>query len=428
MTFPQQPQAPGDDLHVTLLAQGEQTGEEIATALAAFIRGAQHTLDMALYDFRLSDPLKAIVVAALTERANAGVAIRIAYDADKPEPPLIAQGMDPAPPGTGTFVQSLGYPFQRIGGLKLMHHKYILRDVPVPDAADDASGARLWTGSTNMTDDSWNVEENNILQIASPALARFYARDFADLWRTGDIGTSGSFDTEPVGLAYAGAPLTARVYFSPGRGPEIDNAVAAKVASAQRRVRICSMLLNSGTLIGALRDLLAAGQVPVSGVYDRTQMAGVLLQWEDVPHNVWKIGAIQEIVAQAGLIGKISTPYTPTTVHDFMHNKILVVDDTVITGSYNFSRSAEFNAENLLMLDNAALADHYSAYIDHLMAKYQSHPLARIPPGEAALRSQPTTCQESTEFTRRVNRCQREGQVDDSSVRDLGARCGQSCR
>ena len=31
-----------------------------------------------------------------------------------------------------------------------------------------------------------------------------------------------------------------------------------------------------------------------------------------------------------------------------MHNKVLVIDDSVITGSYNFSRSAQFNAENYI--------------------------------------------------------------------------------
>ncbi len=357
------------DLDVTLLAQGEQTGEQIAAQLAAFIRGAERSLDLALYDFRLSDPLKAIVAGAMQERAAAGVAIRIAYDADKPEPPLVAQGMDPAPPGTGAFVRSLGYPYRRIGGPKLMHNKYIVRDLSDPDAAD-ASGASVWTGSTNFTDDAWNVEENNILQIASPDFARFYARDFADLWREGAIGTSGSFDTTPVNLTYAGTPLTARVFFSPGRGPQIDDEVARRVSGARRRVRIWSMLINSGALISALGDLLAAGNVPVSGVYDRTQMASVLTQWQDVPQNVWKIGALRQIVAQAGLIGKNSTPYRPDTIHDFMHAKALVVDDTVITGSYNFSRSAEFNAENLLVLENAALADRYSAFVDHLMTKY----------------------------------------------------------
>ena len=364
------PQSSGDNLDVTLLAQGEQTGAQIAAQLAAFIKDAQRSLDMALYDFRLSDTLKAVVADALHERAAAGIAIRIAYDADKPEPPQVAQGMDPAPAGTGVFVQSLGYPYRRIGGPKLMHNKYIVRDLPDPDGADDRSGASVWTGSTNFTDDAWNVEENNILQIASPDLARFYARDFADLWREGEIGTSGSFDTEPVTLSYSGAPLTAHVLFSPGRGPQIDDEVARRVSAARQRVRIWSMLINSGALISALGNLLAAGNVPVSGVYDRTQMASVLTQWQDVPHTVWKIGAVRQIVAQAGLIGKNSTPYRPDTIHDFMHAKVLVVDDTVITGSYNFSRSAEFNAENLLVLENAALADRYSAFIDHLMTKY----------------------------------------------------------
>jgi len=48
----------------------------------------------------------------------------------------------------------------------------------------------------------------------------------------------------------------------------------------------------------------------------------------------------------------------------------MVIDDTVITGSYNFSRSAQFNAENILFLDSPALAETYSTYIDHLKAKY----------------------------------------------------------
>jgi phosphatidylserine/phosphatidylglycerophosphate/cardiolipin synthase-like enzyme len=53
-----------------------------------------------------------------------------------------------------------------------------------------------------------------------------------------------------------------------------------------------------------------------------------------------------------------------------MHNKVLVVDDSVITGSYNFSRSAQFNAENILFMESAPLAEAYSGYIDHLMRKY----------------------------------------------------------
>jgi phosphatidylserine/phosphatidylglycerophosphate/cardiolipin synthase-like enzyme len=75
---------------------------------------------------------------------------------------------------------------------------------------------------------------------------------------------------------------------------------------------------------------------------------------------------------RAGLVGKNSTPYTPTGRHNFMHNKVLVIDDTVITGSYNFSRSAQFNAENILFIESTSLAEGYSVYIDHLIQKYRS--------------------------------------------------------
>jgi len=133
-------------------------------------------------------------------------------------------------------------------------------------------------------------------------------------------------------------------------------------------------LINSGTLISELGNLLQRGIVAVDGIYDRTQMADVYKQWQEVPSNRWKIPALQEIIARAKLIGKNSTPYTPTSPHDFMHNKVLVIDDTVITGSYNFSRSAEFNAENILFIESAPVAETYSTYIDHLIRKYAVAP------------------------------------------------------
>ena len=140
--------------------------------------------------------------------------------------------------------------------------------------------------------------------------------------------------------------------------------------AARRRVRICSLLINSGTLIDELGRLVRERRVAVDGIYDRTQMSDVYRQWEEVPSNRWKIGALQELVARAGLVGKDSTPYTPTSRHDFMHNKVLVIDDTVVAGSYNFSRSAQLNAENILFLESPALAETFSTYIDHLKTKY----------------------------------------------------------
>ena len=348
-----------DNVSVFFLAENEQSADEVMGRLTTFISGARQTLDFAIYDMRFSDPLRAQLAAALRERAEAGVEIRFCYDADKPPQPDLAAGQDPAPPGTGAFVQSFGYPWHRIAGMKLMHSKFVVRDQQA-----------VWAGSANMTDDAFTLMENNIVEIDSQTLTSYYAQNFEELWEKQNFEHTGDIHTEPVALTFSNRPAEARVMFSPGRGLEIDSEIARRVRAAQRRVRICSLLINSGTLIGELGNLLRRGRVAVDGIYDRTQMEQVYLQWQEVPQNRWKIGALKEIIARAGLIGKNSTPYTPAGRHNFMHNKVLVIDDTVITGSFNFSRSAQFNAENILFIESAPLADVYSAYIDHLKSKY----------------------------------------------------------
>ncbi len=349
-----------DDLSVVFLAEGEQSGDEVMARLTTFIRAARQSLDFAVYDMRFSNPLKAALSSALRERAEAGVQIRFCYDGDKPSPPNVAAGQDPAPSGTGSFVQSLGYPWRRIAGMKLMHSKFILRD-----------GQSVWTGSTNLTDDGFVLMENNIVEIDSQALANYYAEDFEQLWEKENFENTGEIHTESVPVSFAGQPARVRVMFSPGCGLEIDSEIARRVRAAQGRVRICSLLINSGTLIAELGNLLRRGGIALDGIYDRTQMSDVYRQWQEVPQNRWKIGALQEIIAFAGLVGKNSMPYTPSGRHNFMHNKVLVIDDTVITGSFNFSRSAQFNAENILFIESAPLGEAYSAYIDHLIQRYR---------------------------------------------------------
>jgi phosphatidylserine/phosphatidylglycerophosphate/cardiolipin synthase-like enzyme len=348
-----------DNLSVFFLAEREQSADDVMGRLTAFINSAKQTLDFAIYDMRFSDPLRAQLAAALQEKAEAGVQIRFCYDADKPAQPDLAAGQDPAPSGTGAFVQSLSYPWRRIAGMKLMHSKYIVRD-----------RQSIWTGSTNMTDEAFALEENNIVEIDSPPLASSYARNFEELWQKENFEHTGDIHTEPVPLTFSSQPARTRVLFSPGCGLAIDSEIARRTRAAQRRVRICSLLINSGTLIGELGNLLHRGRVAIDGLYDRTQMEQVYLQWQEVPQNRWKISALKEIIIRAGLVGKNSARYTPTGPHNFMHNKVLVIDDTVITGSYNFSRSAQFNAENILFIESAPLAEAYSAYIDHLKSKY----------------------------------------------------------
>ena len=191
-----------DSVSVSFLAEGEQSADDVMARLTTFIRAAKQTLDFAIYDMRFSDPLRAQLGAALRDRADAGVEIRFCYDADKPSPPNVAAGQDPAPSGTGAFVQSLGYPWRRIAGMKLMHSKFVVRD-----------GQTVWAGSSNMTDDAFTLMENNIVEIDSPLLASYYAQDFEELWEKENFEHTGAVHTEPVALTFSNHSANARVMF-----------------------------------------------------------------------------------------------------------------------------------------------------------------------------------------------------------------------
>jgi phosphatidylserine/phosphatidylglycerophosphate/cardiolipin synthase-like enzyme len=53
-----------------------------------------------------------------------------------------------------------------------------------------------------------------------------------------------------------------------------------------------------------------------------------------------------------------------------MHARLVVCDETVFVGSFNLSRSGERNAENVVELEDAALADRLAAFVDEVRAKY----------------------------------------------------------
>jgi phosphatidylserine/phosphatidylglycerophosphate/cardiolipin synthase-like enzyme len=305
------------------------------------------------------------LIEALKERVSAGVEVRIAYDAGKPSVPFQQASADPAPPGTARFVSRLGSGILAkaiTGGdphlPKLMHHKYVIRD------GKDPRRGTVWTGSTNFTDDSWEFQENNIVQIESADLCVYFETDFEELWQRGDIATTGTHDTGSVAVE----GKTVGVAFAPGDGRSIDHEIAHTIATARRRIKVCSMLITSGAILGALGDALAAGRVQeFGGLYDATQMESVFDQWQGTPAE-WKTKAFQHIAQ--GMAGKRSTPYTPDSRHDFMHNKFVIADDTVITGSYNLSNSAIVNAENVVFVHDGGLADDYNAYLDRLIKRY----------------------------------------------------------
>ena len=330
---------------------GGQTAEAIAERVVAWLGAARRTLDLALYDVRLPGAVGDSVSDAIKGAAARGVEVRIAFNQDERPPDAGDRPFFPAPPRTEPHVlQTLGVPVKPIPGWRdLMHHKYVVRD-----------GEAIWTGSMNWTLDSFTRQENLRATLESPGIAAAYTRNFEQLWQNASVSDSGDFDTAPVdGI---------RPWFCPGRGPELSHRIAKRIGAARRRVRIATPLLTAGPILGTLAEVVEERRVDVAGVCDATQVQQVFRQWAGNPRSRWKGPLLERCLVV--FHGKHSTPYAPGSLHDFMHAKLTIADDTVFLGSFNLSRSGEMNAENVLEISDAALADRLAAYVDELRERY----------------------------------------------------------
>lgn len=132
------------------------------------------------------------------------------------------------------------------------------------------------------------------------------------------------------------APLS--VYFSPRGGAE--NAVVAEVGRATETVSVLAYSFTSPAIVSALIEAHKRG-VKVTLVLDKSQRSDQRSGTEEV--------------VQAGILTYIDSR------HAIAHNKVMVIDGhKVITGSFNFTKSAEErNAENLLIIESAELARLY---------------------------------------------------------------------
>jgi phosphatidylserine/phosphatidylglycerophosphate/cardiolipin synthase-like enzyme len=337
---------------VRTLTDGGQPAEETANALAAFVAAAERTLDVAIYDLHLPAPLDEIVHGAFAHAADRGVAIRLAYNVDHgKEAPV------PPPPRTDPeVVEAFPFPTAAIPGVPdLMHHKYVVRDA-----------ASVWTGSTNWTVDSWTREENVIVTVDSPGLAARYLADFEQLWTTRDVSRTGKVDTAPLRIG----STPARAWFCPGRGDKLAHRIAKAIGSARRRVRIASPVISSAPVLATLAQVASDGKVDLAGVVDATQVREVLGQWHENLNADWKEPLLRAALTRASFSGKRSTPYAPGSIHDYMHAKVTVADEVVFVGSFNLSHSGEENAENVLELADAALAERLAAFVDDVRRRY----------------------------------------------------------
>jgi phosphatidylserine/phosphatidylglycerophosphate/cardiolipin synthase-like enzyme len=137
-------------------------------------------------------------------------------------------------------------------------------------------------------------------------------------------------------------------------------------------VQICSPVITSGPILASLNEALGRPGLEISGCYDQTQMNEVCRQWSGQPRSAWKLAAWETLRGAVPWGAKKSTPYQAGSVHDFMHAKCAVTDDTVFTGSYNLSHSGEENAENVIEIEGSMVADTFAAYVESVAARYSA--------------------------------------------------------
>ncbi|MEI6519831.1 MAG: phospholipase D family protein [bacterium] len=160
------------------------------------------------------------------------------------------------------------------------------------------------------------------------------------------LGTN--FKSSSSGSSPAGSGNNAlhwRVYFSPDGG--CTDAIVSEINAASSVIRVQAYSFTSTPIAKALVDAKNRG-VDVQVILDKSQRTANY--------------SSADFVAHAGM------PTYIDAEHAIAHNKIIIIDNqTVITGSFNFTKAAESkNAENLLILKDAELAKSY-------LANWQKH-------------------------------------------------------
>ena len=202
-------------------------------------------------------------------------------------------------PGTETFVNS----FADIAQIKpvtgyrvLMHCKYLVRD-------GDSDGAAVLLGSANYTNNSWGLQESNLLHIRSRPLASIFTNNFAELFATGRIpDNQTNRDLDVVNVS--GVPV--KIGFAPKQSPAIVKEIVGAIACARERLFVASGVVSSGPILAALSEAIDRG-MRIGGLYDGPQMDLVRRQWQAAHVGADKINTWDKVADH--LVRKNSLAY-----------------------------------------------------------------------------------------------------------------------
>jgi phosphatidylserine/phosphatidylglycerophosphate/cardiolipin synthase-like enzyme len=275
------------------------------TALVEALDAAQGSVEMAIYDLDLN-----AVRDALLRAERRGVAVRLVVESDNLDTPALHD------------LIAAGIPVVADGRPPLMHDKFTVID-----------GGEVWTGSMNYTVNDAYFNDNNLVRLWDPAAAQAYTAEFDEMFLQSRFGELSAAPVEALGLGHPDGQL--EVYFAPEDGA--GRRVVELIEGARQSVTFLAFALTSEEIAGALKAKAAEG-VDVRGVMDAGQSGN--------------LGSRYQELLDGGV--EVRLDGNP----DRMHHKVIVIDgQLVITGSYNFSRSAETqNDENLIVLHDAGAA------------------------------------------------------------------------
>jgi phosphatidylserine/phosphatidylglycerophosphate/cardiolipin synthase-like enzyme len=311
--------------------------------LLGLIQNARQTLDGAFYD--IGD--EGVVDALIAAKAR-GVRVRLVTDNEslfEKTDLALPKGVNPPTRGVILALQKAGIPViddQRSG---LMHNKFLIVD-----------GQAVWMGSTNVTRSSLYNHNNNAMVLRNPQVTANYGYEFERMFTQKIFGVTPRQVPFPV-IQANGA--TIRTFFSPRGGGQ--EAILDVLSKARKRIRFMTFSFTDKAVADLMIRKRAEGVV-VEGVYDQCLAYGQY--------------STKKMLGDNGIV----------TRHDgneaLLHHKVIIVDDTVVTGSFNFSANADkSNNENMLIVDNAAVAVAYNQEFDRVAqaAKVNRPPVNKCP-------------------------------------------------
>lgn len=214
----------------------------------------------------------------------------------------------------------------------LMHHKFVIVD-----------GIEVWTGSMNLTVNGAYRNDNNLVGVRSTMIAEDYEREFEEMFLEGRFGSLSRADT-PHRLVVVDSSRV-EVWFAPEDG--VARRLAELLRGAEERIDFLAFAFTLDALESVLAERSRDG-VRVRGVIE-TDQAG---------DPGTELDFLRRMGVDLRLDGNTNS----------MHHKVMILDGrTVVTGSYNFSHSAEaINDENVIIIHDPEFAAQYEAEFERV--------------------------------------------------------------